>query len=178
MPPYDGKKQRRKNVHLLAHLLAPHDNTPWKRTCLQRHRSLVPLLMYGFTRQSLLRCATYPRSVHRQRQDRVLPDPFPHCSDKTALKEKETYDHLLFRCTAWDGNRYDAASYTLGLITGLMPAVRRIHKTKTEYAEALETQENAFSASPQRGAQTSAYTTQSSRRYRLDQTSLTFLLST
>ena len=106
--------------------------------------ALYPHLAHGFTLQSQLRCGTYPLSIHRQQQDQVLPDSCPHCPDNTTLKERETCDHLLFRCTAWDQHRVDAARYTLRLMTGLMPDIRGMHKTNIEYAKALEAQDHAI----------------------------------
>ena len=106
--------------------------------------ALYPHLAHGFTLQSQLRCGTYPLSIHRQQPDQVLPDSCPHCPDNTALRERETYDHLLFRCTAWDQHRIDAARYALRLMTGLMPDIRGMHRTNMEYAEALEAQDRAI----------------------------------
>ena len=105
--------------------------------------ALYPHLAHGFTLQSQLCC---PLSVHRHQQDQVLPDSCPHCPDNTTLRERETYDHLLFRCTAWDHHRVDAARYTLRLMTGLMPDIRGMHRTNipVEYTEARETQNRAI----------------------------------
>ena len=74
----------------------------------------------------------------------MLPDSCPHCSDNTALRERETYDHLLFRCTAWDQHRVDATRYALRLMTGLMPDIRGMNKTNIEYTEALDAQDHAI----------------------------------
>ena len=106
--------------------------------------TLYPHLAHGFTLQSQLRSGTDPLSIHRQRQDQVLPDSYPHCSDDTTLRERETYDRLLFRCTPWDHHRVDATRYTLRLMTGLMSDIRGMHRTKIEYAEALEAQDHAI----------------------------------
>ena len=40
---------------------------------------------------------------------------------------------MLFRCTAWDQHRVNAARYALRLMTGLMPDIRGMHRTNIEY---------------------------------------------
>ena len=51
---------------------------------------------------------------------------------------------MLFRGTAWDNHRVDAARYKLRLMTGPMPNIRGMHRTNIEYTEALETQDRAI----------------------------------
>lgn len=46
------------------------------------------------------------------------------------------------RCMEY--HRVDAAYYTLGLMTGLVPDIKGIHEAHTEYALALEVQDHAI----------------------------------
>lgn len=46
----------------------------------------------------------------------------------STAREKETYDHLIFSCKAWDIHRASAAKYTMSLLAGLRHDIRGAHR--------------------------------------------------
>ena len=89
--------------------------------------TLFPQLSHGFVLQSQLRCATYPRSWHKQGPGTRSSENCPHCVQSSPAREKETYDHLVFSCKAWDTHRTSAAQYTMSLLAGLRHDIRGAH---------------------------------------------------